>query len=67
MKCRHWCHPSVYALWLYDSLVKLQELEGDIAKHISQMPNQQQLDELDIKAGTEDIIVERKVYAVQRS
>ena len=58
MKCRHWCHPSAYALWLYDSLVKLQELEGDIAKHISQMPSQQQLDELDMKAGTEDIIVD---------
>jgi len=58
MRCRHWCHPSAYALWLYDSLVKLQELEVDIAKHISQMPSQQQLDVLDMKAGTEDIVVD---------
>ena len=58
MKCRHWCHPSAYALWLYDSLVKLQELEGDIAKHISQMPSQQQLDVLEMKAGTEGIVVD---------
>lgn len=54
----HWCHPSAYALWLYESLMKLQELEGDIAKHIRKMPSQQQLATLDMTAGTEDIVVD---------
>ena len=38
--------------------MKLQELEGDIAKHIRKMPSQQQLATLDMTAGTEDIVVD---------
>ena len=56
--CTHWCHPSAYVIWLYESLVQLRKLESDIEKHISTMPNQQQLDLLDMTAGSEHIVVD---------
>ena len=56
--CTHWCHPSAYLRWLYDSLVTLQKLQPAIAEHVRQMPSQEQLDELDLKAGAEHIVVD---------
>ena len=56
--CTHWCHPSAYAIWMFECLAKLQELEADIAKHMKRMSSQAQLNDLDMTAGTEHIVVE---------
>lgn len=56
--CTHWCQPSAYNIWLYDTLMKLVELQPNIEWHIKQMPSQAELDVLDMSEGARHIVVE---------
>ena len=56
--CTHWCQPSAYNIWLYDTLMKLVELQPNIERHIKQMPSQAELDVLDMSEGARHIVVE---------
>lgn len=31
--CTHWCHPSPYQMWIYDTLVMLRQVLPDVQKH----------------------------------
>lgn len=56
--CTHWCQPAAYSLWLYETLVKLIDLQPQIDEHITRMPGQGELDVLDLTEGAKHIVVD---------